>query len=47
MHLALLLLQVRKAMVGVKLMEDVTVDVEQIAAVGALPDQMQVPDLVE
>ena len=42
-HLALLLLQMREGMVRMQLMQNVTVDIEQIAAVGALPDQMRSP----
>ena len=47
MHFAFLLLQMRKSMVRVQLVQHVPVDVEEVAAIGALPDQMKIPDLVE
>ena len=46
-HRPLLLLQLREGMVSVQFVQDMTVDIEQIAAVGALADAMKVPDLVE
>jgi hypothetical protein len=42
-----LFLQLRKCMMGVQFMQHMPVDVEQIAAVGALADPMKVPNFVE
>ena len=42
-----LLLQRRKGMMRVQFVQHVTVDIEQVAAVGALPDQVRIPDFVE
>jgi hypothetical protein len=47
MYLTVLLLQLRKRMVGVQLVQDMAVDVNEIASVGALSDQMKVPNLIE
>jgi hypothetical protein len=46
-HRPLLLFQPRECVVGVQLMQHMAVDVEEIAAVGALADAVKVPDLVE
>ncbi len=46
-HLALLLFQLRKGMMGMQFMENVTVDIEKIAAIGTLADTVEIPDFVE
>jgi hypothetical protein len=46
-HRPLLLFQSRKSVVSMQLMEDMAVDVEKIAPIGALADAVKVPDLVE
>ena len=42
-----LLLQLRKGVVRMQLMQHMPVDIDQIAAVGALRDTMKLPDLFE
>jgi hypothetical protein len=46
-HRPLLLFQSREGVVGMQLMQHMTVDVKQIAAVGARTDAVKVPDSVE
>ena len=46
-HFSLLLLQLREGMMGVQLVQHVAIDIEQIAAIGALADAMEIPDFVE
>jgi hypothetical protein len=46
-HRPPLFLQSREGVVSMQLMEDMPVDIEQIAAVRALADTVKVPDLVE
>ncbi len=46
-HFALLLLQLRKGMMGVQFVQHVAIDIDEIAAVGALADAVEVPDFVE
>ena len=42
-----LLLQLREGVMGVQLVQDMTVDINEIAAVRTLGDAMKVPDFVE
>jgi len=46
-HRRLLLLQSREGVVGMQLVQHMTVDVEEVAAVGARANAVKVPDLVE
>ena len=46
-HRTALLLQLREGMMSMQLMQHMTVDIDEIAAVGALRDAMKVPYLVE
>jgi hypothetical protein len=46
-HVSLLLLQLREGVMGVQLVQHVAIDIEQIAAVGALADAIEIPDIVE
>jgi len=47
MHGPPLLDQLREGVMGMQFVQNVPVDIDQVAAVGALPDAMKVPDLVE
>ena len=42
-----LLLQLRESMMGVQLMQHMTIDIDEIAAVGALRDAMKIPYFVK
>ena len=42
-----LLLQLRESVMGVQLMQHMTIDIDEIAAVGALRDAMKIPYFVE
>src|SRR5204863_5900364 len=46
-HRAALLLQLREGVVRMQLMQHMPVDIDQIAAVGALRNAMKLPDLFE
>ena len=46
-HRPALLLQRGKCMMRMQFVQHVPVDIEQVAAIGALSDQMQIPDFVE
>jgi hypothetical protein len=46
-HGTLLLGEPREGVMGVQFMQHVTVDIDEIAAVGALPDAMKIPDFIE
>ena len=46
-HRAPLLFELREGVMRVQFVQHVAIDIEQIAAVGALPDPMKIPDFVE
>ncbi len=46
-HGALLLCQLGEGVMGMQFVQHVTVDIDELAAVGALADAVEVPDLVE
>jgi len=46
-HRPLLLFQLREGVMGMQFVQHVPIDIDQIAAVGALADAVKVPDLVE
>jgi hypothetical protein len=37
----------RKGVVSMQFMQHMAIDIDQVAPVGALPDPMEIPDLVE
>jgi hypothetical protein len=47
MQFAAFLLEPRKSVVGVQFVQDMAIDIDQIAAVRTLPDAMKIPDFVE
>jgi hypothetical protein len=46
-HRPALLLQLRESVMGVQLMQDMAVDIDQIAAIGALRHTMKIPYFIE